>query len=145
MPPLASFEDSLVGPLQTPTGVEGTGALFHVELGLQFRMGTQFRLRFCRLKPSSVSLDCLHAGQRDRQKGHEMTTLEAMLDGAPVVLPWELTLTLKPGYGPYCTCDGEGPGVTLTVQRGTEKASHHYPNRYQAWARVSAMMGRVAS
>lgn len=73
-------------------------------------------------------------------------SLESLLDGAPVVLPFELTFSLRPGYGEYVTCDGSGSGVTLTIRRGSSERSEHYPNRYQAWQRAERLMGReVAS
>lgn len=71
-------------------------------------------------------------------------SLESMLDGAPVTLPYELRMTIKPGFGPYATCEGEGSGVTLTVERAGSSRSEHYPNRYQAWQRAQALMGRAS-
>lgn len=86
--------------------------------------------------------------KRENMVQHKLS-LKSLLEGAPVVLPFELTMSLKPGFGVYSTCDGSGAGVTLTVSRDGRSASSHYPNRYQAWARVQAIqaryMGGVAS
>ena len=78
-------------------------------------------------------------------------SLESLLEGAPVVLPFELVISLKPGFGEYVTDPGKsGSGVTVSIARtGAPARSEHYPNRYQAWARVQAIqaryMGGVAS
>ena len=69
--------------------------------------------------------------------------LATLLEGAPVVLPFELSVSLKPGHGPYATCDGEGPGVTVTIARSGVARTEHFPNRYQAWQRARALMGRA--
>lgn len=70
-------------------------------------------------------------------------SFDAMMAGQPTVLPFELSISLTPGYGPYATCDGEGSGVTVTIRRGEQVRSEHYPNRYQAWGRVRAVQARV--
>lgn len=72
-------------------------------------------------------------------------SLESLLEGAPVVLPYELTMSLKPGFGEYVTDPGKsGSGVTVTIRRGQAKRSEHYPNRYQAWQRAQSLMGRAS-
>lgn len=78
-------------------------------------------------------------------------SFDSMMAGTPVVLPYELTISLVPGFGEYATDPGKsGSGVTVRIGRTGEPArTEHYPNRYQAWARVRAIqarhMGGVAS
>lgn len=72
-------------------------------------------------------------------------SFDSMMAGVPVVLPYELVISLAPGFGPYVTCDGSGAGVTVRVERAGVVRTEHYPNRVQAWQRASALQGRVAS
>jgi DsbC/DsbD-like thiol-disulfide interchange protein len=71
-------------------------------------------------------------------------SFDAMMAGAPTVLPFELTISLKPGFGEYVTDPGKsGSGVTVSIGRtGEAPRTEHYPNRYQAWSRVQSIQAR---
>ncbi len=71
-------------------------------------------------------------------------SFDSLMSGVPAVLPFEMTITLAPAFGPYATePDLVGMGVTVTIARGNDRRSEHYPNRLQAWQRVTAIQARM--
>jgi hypothetical protein len=77
-------------------------------------------------------------------KNHKLS-FRSLVAGQPVALPFELSISLAPGFGDYATCDGSGAGVTVRIERGGQVRTEHYPNRVQAWQRASALQGRVSA